>query len=96
MSAIDGDALLARMGPGVEALRGKLRANQPLKDFTWFRVGGPAELYFVPADVEDLQVFMKLLPDDVPVHVMGLASNSLIRDGGLKGAVIRLTACALQ
>jgi len=91
MSEIDGEALLARMGPGVEALRGKLRTNQTLKDFTWFRVGGPAELYFVPADVEDLQTFMRLLPDDAPVHVMGLASNSLIRDGGLKGAVIRLT-----
>ena len=90
--AIDGEALLARLGPGVEDLRGKLRPNQPLKDFTWFRVGGPAELYFVPADVADLQVFLKLLPTDVPVHVMGLASNSLIRDGGLKGAVVRLTS----
>ncbi|MFK7793100.1 MAG: UDP-N-acetylmuramate dehydrogenase [Devosiaceae bacterium] len=91
MSVIDGEALLARMGPDVDQLRGKLRANQPLKDYTWFRVGGPAELYFVPADVEDLQLFLKLLPADAPVHVMGLASNSLIRDGGLQGAVIRLT-----
>lgn len=90
--ALDGEALLARMGPGVADLRGKLRPNQPLKDFTWFRVGGPAELYFVPADVADLQMFLKLLPVDAPVHVMGLASNSLIRDGGLPGAVVRLTS----
>ncbi len=94
--AVDGEALLHRMGPGVEGLRGKLRTNQPLKDFTWFRVGGPAEIYFVPADVEDLQLFLKLLPADAPVHVMGLASNSLIRDGGLPGAVIRLTARAFN
>lgn len=92
MSDIDGDALLARMGTGVDQLRGRLRTNQPLSDYTWFRVGGPAELYFVPADVADLQVFLKLLPEDVPVHVMGLASNSLIRDGGLKGALVRLTS----
>lgn len=92
MSLIDGEALLARLGPGVADLRGRLRADQPLAEFTWFRVGGPAELYFVPADVEDLQAFLKLLPVDVPVHVMGLASNSLIRDGGLPGAVVRLTA----
>ena len=92
MSDIDGDALLAHMGAGVDQLRGRLRTNQPLSDYTWFRVGGPAELYFVPADVADLQVFLKLLPEDVPVHVMGLASNSLIRDGGLKGAVVRLTS----
>ncbi len=91
MSEIDGEALLERMGPGVKDLRGKLRPNQSLKDFTWFRVGGPAELYFVPADVEDLQLFLKLLPADAPAHVMGLASNSLIRDGGLKGATVRLT-----
>ncbi|MBV6656159.1 MAG: UDP-N-acetylmuramate dehydrogenase [Devosiaceae bacterium] len=93
---IDGEGLLERMGPGVADLRGKLRPNQPLKDFTWFRVGGPAELYFVPADVEDLQLFLQLLPADAPVHVMGLASNSLIRDGGLLGAVVRLTAKAFN
>ena len=93
---IDGEGLLKRMGPDVEKLRGKLRTNQPLKDFTWFRVGGPVEVYFVPADVEDLQLFLKLLPSDAPVHVMGLASNSLIRDGGLLGAVVRLTSRAFN
>ena len=94
VGVMDGEALLARMGPGAASLRGRVRANQPLADFTWFRVGGPAELYFAPADVEDLQVFLRLLPLDVPVHVMGLASNSLIRDGGIPGAVIRLTGKA--
>ncbi|MGD1887356.1 MAG: UDP-N-acetylmuramate dehydrogenase [Cohaesibacteraceae bacterium] len=91
-AALDGEALLARLGPGVDAVRGKLKANQPLKTYTWFRVGGPAELYFVPADVADLQAFLKLLPGDVPVHVMGLASNSLIRDGGRRGGAIRLAS----
>ena len=92
MASASVQALLNRLGSSVSALRGKLRADQPLADFTWFRVGGPAQLYFVPADVEDLQAFLKLLPGDVPVHVMGLASNSLVRDGGIEGAVIRLVA----
>ena len=89
---MSGEAILDRMGPQAADLRGRLRADQPLADFTWFRVGGPAAVYFAPADVEDLQAFLRLLPADVPVHVMGLASNSLVRDGGIPGAVIRLTA----
>ncbi|MEM6384016.1 MAG: UDP-N-acetylmuramate dehydrogenase [Pseudomonadota bacterium] len=92
MTVVDGDDLLTRIGDATQRLRGKLRTNQPLAPFTWFRVGGPAALYFVPADVEDLQLFLAALPGDVPVHVMGLASNSLIRDGGIPGAVVRLTA----
>lgn len=92
MSMVDGEALLARLGSSIDGLRGKLRANQRLSDFTWFRVGGPAALYFVPADAEDLQTFLQLLPGDIPVHVMGLASNSLVRDGGIDGVVIRLVS----
>ncbi|MDD7910322.1 UDP-N-acetylmuramate dehydrogenase [Pseudovibrio exalbescens] len=82
--------ILSRMGDAVEEIRGRMVPNQPLSAVTWFRVGGPAELLFQPADELDLSVFMKALPDDVPVTVIGLGSNLLVRDGGLKGVVIRL------
>jgi UDP-N-acetylmuramate dehydrogenase len=75
-----------------EGLRGKLTSNQPLSAVTWFRTGGPAQLMFQPADEEDLAVFLKKLPREVPVLPVGLGSNLLIRDGGLKGVVIRLSA----
>jgi UDP-N-acetylmuramate dehydrogenase len=72
------------------AVRGRLRANAPLKDVTWFRVGGPAEVLFRPADRDDLIAFLKNRPADVPVTVLGVASNLLVRDGGVPGVVIRL------
>jgi len=71
-------------------LRGRLLANQPLSDMTWFRVGGPAEVMFRPADLEDLQHFLGGLPADVPVTVIGVGSNLLVRDGGVPGVVLRL------
>jgi UDP-N-acetylmuramate dehydrogenase len=67
-----------------------LRANQPLKDVTWFRVGGPAEVLFRPAERDDLIAFLQTRPADVPVTVLGVASNLLVRDGGVPGVVIRL------
>jgi len=73
------------------AVRGRLTENEPLAPFTWFRVGGPAEILFSPADEADLAAFMKALPADVPVTVLGLASNTLVRDGGIAGVVIRLS-----
>ena len=72
-------------------VRGKLTANEPLADQTWFRVGGPAEVMFKPADEADLAAFLEQCPADVPITVIGVASNLLIRDGGLPGVVIRLT-----
>nr|WP_075220888.1 UDP-N-acetylmuramate dehydrogenase [Acuticoccus yangtzensis] len=69
-----------------------MEPNQPLADLTWFRVGGPAQLLFSPADEADLAAFLKVLPAEVPVHVMGLGSNTLFRDGGVPGVVIRLSA----
>lgn len=72
--------------------RGRLEANRPLAELTWFRVGGPAELLFSPADEADLAAFMRALPRDVPVSVLGLASNTLVRDGGVPGVVVRLSA----
>ncbi len=71
-------------------LKGKLKANALLSDITWFRVGGPAQLLFRPADEADLAYFLKQLPEDVPVTVIGLGSNLLVRDGGIPGVVIRL------
>jgi UDP-N-acetylmuramate dehydrogenase len=71
-------------------LRGRLAANAPLADITWFRVGGPAEVLFTPADEADLAYFLKQKPKDVPVFVIGLGSNLLVRDGGVPGVVIRL------
>lgn len=71
-------------------LRGRLGARSVLKDYTWFRVGGPAEVLFSPADEADLAYFLKALPADVPVTTIGLGSNLLVRDGGIDGVVIRL------
>ena len=70
--------------------RGRLAADAPLGPQTWFRAGGAAEVLFRPADVEDLATFMAALPADVPVTVLGVGSNILVRDGGVKGVVIRL------
>jgi len=71
-------------------LRGRLLANQPLAELTWFRVGGPAQVLFTPADEDDLAYFLRRLPQDLPVHVVGVGSNLIVREGGLPGAVIRL------
>lgn len=71
-------------------LRGRLSANQPLGPFTWFRVGGPAQVYFAPEDANDLAYFLKALPRDTPVTVIGVGSNLIVRDAGIGGVVIRL------
>ena len=72
--------------------RGRLTPNAPLAGGTWFRVGGPAELLFQPADAADLAEVLKVLPDNVPVNVIGVGSNILVREGGVPGVVIRLSA----
>ena len=71
-------------------LRGRLVPNQPLAEFTWFRVGGPAQLLFMPEDEQDLSYFLAHLPAEIPVSVIGLGSNLIVRDGGVPGVVIRL------
>src|SRR5262245_28644094 len=71
-------------------LRGRLAGNQPLADITWFRVGGPAQVLLVPADAQDLAYVLARIPADLPVTVIGLGSNLLVRDGGVPGIVIRL------
>ncbi len=72
------------------ALRGRLAANAPLADMTWFRAGGPAQVLFSPADADDLACFLAALPQSIPVLTMGLGSNLIVRDGGVEGVVIRL------
>jgi UDP-N-acetylmuramate dehydrogenase len=71
-------------------LRGRLLANQDLSALTWFRVGGPAQILFTPADEDDLAYLLSRLPEEVPVTVVGLGSNLIVRDGGIPGLVIRL------
>ncbi|PSL21930.1 UDP-N-acetylmuramate dehydrogenase [Shimia abyssi] len=70
--------------------RGMLAANKPLDGLTWLRVGGPADWLFQPADVDDLATFLRNLPDDVAVFPMGVGSNLIVRDGGLRAVVIRM------
>ena len=70
--------------------RGKLTQNRPLSDLTWLRVGGPADWLFQPADVDDLATFLAALDRDVAVFPMGVGSNLIVRDGGLRAVVIRL------
>lgn len=90
----DSIAMFQDMTAGLRAampdLRGRLTANASLADITWFRVGGPAQTLFSPADEADLSYFLQMLPDGVPVNVIGLGSNLLVRDGGVPGVVIRL------
>jgi UDP-N-acetylmuramate dehydrogenase len=71
-------------------LRGRLTAGARLGDITWFRVGGPAEVLFTPADEADLAYFLAGIPAEVPVFTLGLGSNLLVRDGGVRGVVVRL------
>src|SRR5256885_2478749 len=72
-------------------LRGRLLGNEPLAPLTWFRVGGPAQVLFTPADEDDLAYFLSKLPGELPVYVFGVGSNLIVRDGGMPGVVIRLS-----
>jgi len=87
---VNGSALLAMLTARLPELRGRLAAEAPLKEYTWFRVGGPAEVLYSPADEADLAYFLKHLPAAVPVTNIGLGSNLLVRDGGIEGVVMRL------
>ncbi len=87
---MNGAELMAELTASLPDLRGRLTAEAPLSNYTWFRVGGPAEVLYVPADEADLAYFMKGLPDGTPITMVGLGSNLLVRDGGIEGVVIRL------
>ncbi|MBX3480423.1 MAG: UDP-N-acetylmuramate dehydrogenase [Caulobacter sp.] len=77
-------------------VRGKLLRDETLAPFTWFRVGGPAQVLFIPADDEDLSDFLRDLPDEIPVTVLGVGSNVIVRDGGVPGVVVRLAGRAFS
>ena len=83
---LDGESLIRTL----PTVRGRLDAMASLADLTWFRAGGPAEVLFTPADEADLASFLKVLPAKVPVYVIGVGSNLLVRDGGVPGVVVRL------
>ena len=70
--------------------RGALTSDRDLSSLTWLRVGGPADWFFQPADIQDLQVFLRELPDQIAVFPMGVGSNLIVRDGGLRAVVVRL------
>ncbi len=72
------------------SVRGRVSANVVLADVTWFGVGGPADVVFKPEDAEDLAYFLANKPTDIPAYVVGVGSNLLVRDGGIRGVVIRL------
>ena len=82
--------LAADLKARLPQLRGRLMSNQPLAELTWFRVGGPAQVLFMPEDEADLAYFLGRLPPEIPVTVVGLGSNLIVRDGGVPGVVIRL------
>jgi UDP-N-acetylmuramate dehydrogenase len=82
--------IVAELKAKMPALRGRLSANQSLAELTWFRVGGPAQILFMPEDEPDLAYALSSLAADIPVTVVGLGSNLIVRDGGVPGVVIRL------
>jgi UDP-N-acetylmuramate dehydrogenase len=81
-----------RIASPLPAVRGSYTENAPLKDLVWFRAGGNAEMLFRPADANDLAAFLSEKPEGLPVSVIGVGSNLLVRDGGIPGVVIRLPA----
>jgi UDP-N-acetylmuramate dehydrogenase len=84
--------LIERLGDRLAGLRGRLTAHAGMDKLTWFRAGGLAEAFYQPADEEDLSAFLKAVPEDVPVTVVGVGSNLLVREGGVPGFVVRLSA----
>jgi UDP-N-acetylmuramate dehydrogenase len=84
--------ITADLKSAMPELRGRVLGNESLAPLTWFRVGGPAQVLFTPADEDDLGYFLSRLPAELPVYVVGVGSNLIVRDGGMPGVVIRLGA----
>ena len=87
-----GEALIASLGDRLSGLRGRITPNAEMEKITWFRAGGLAEALFQPADEEDLATFLMAVPEEIPVMVVGIGSNLLVREGGITGFVVRLSA----
>jgi UDP-N-acetylmuramate dehydrogenase len=84
------DDIVPRLKRKLPQLRGRLLANEPLAPLTWFRVGGPAQALFMPENESDLAYALANMPREIPVTVIGLGSNLIVRDGGVGGVTIRL------
>lgn len=87
-----GETLLQQLGSRLDGLRGRVSPDMGMDKITWFRAGGPAQALFQPADEEDLAQFLRAVPEEIPLMVVGIGSNLLVRDGGIPGFVIRLSA----
>lgn len=92
MGGYDCTHLIEDLGDKLSNIRGRITENAPMSQITWFRTGGPAAVLFQPADEDDLCEFLSLLPAEAPVFPIGMASNLIIRDGGLNAVVIKLSA----
>jgi len=89
---VSGAGLLKKLQSNLAEVRGRLLPDEAMSKYTWFQVGGPADILFQPADEDDLGLFLNRLPQEIPVMVVGVGSNLLVRDGGVEGVVIRLSA----
>ncbi|MFE0015156.1 UDP-N-acetylmuramate dehydrogenase [Mesorhizobium sp. NPDC059054] len=87
-----GPELLEKLGDRLKGLRGRITPDAEMDKITWFRAGGLADALFQPADEEDLSAFLKAVPEEVPLTIVGVGSNLLVRDGGIEGFVVRLSA----
>ncbi|KAB2665074.1 UDP-N-acetylmuramate dehydrogenase [Brucella tritici] len=87
-----GETLLKKLDGKLSGLRGRLTPDTGMDKITWFRAGGPAQVLFQPGDEEDLSTFLKAVPEEIPILVVGIGSNLLVRDGGVPGFVVRLSA----
>ncbi|AZO22937.1 MULTISPECIES: UDP-N-acetylmuramate dehydrogenase [unclassified Mesorhizobium] len=87
-----GQDLIDKLGGRLAGLRGRVTPNAEMDKITWFRAGGQAEALFQPADEEDLAAFLRAVPEEIPITVVGVGSNLLVRDGGIPGFVVRLSA----
>jgi UDP-N-acetylmuramate dehydrogenase len=87
-----GQALIEKLGDRLTDLRGRITPNAEMDKITWFRAGGLADALFQPADEDDLAAFLRAVPEEIPLTIVGVGSNLLVRDGGIPGFVIRLTA----
>ncbi|HWK64278.1 MAG TPA: UDP-N-acetylmuramate dehydrogenase [Rhizobiaceae bacterium] len=87
-----GERLIERLGDKLASLRGRITPNAEMEKITWFRAGGQAEALFQPADEEDLAAFLAAVPEEIPLTIVGIGSNLLVREGGIAGFVVRLSA----
>ncbi|GLS41396.1 UDP-N-acetylenolpyruvoylglucosamine reductase [Mesorhizobium tianshanense] len=87
-----GQALIDKLGGRLAGLRGRITPNAEMDKITWFRAGGLADALFQPADEDDLAAFLRAVPEEIPLTIVGVGSNLLVRDGGIAGFVIRLSA----